>query len=115
MTVFCSSTIRVPIPRSSNLLESFSGVVPSAPIIIGMTFVRMFHNFCTSRARSLQRVYHAPCQLRINQLEFSDRNQSKPYKALSEKGNSSNMLCKSWSPQSTAFQETKSFMLRRHS
>ena len=39
MTVFCSSTIRVPFPRSTNLLKSFFGVVPSAPIIIGMTFL----------------------------------------------------------------------------
>ena len=45
MTVFCNSVTRISIPMSSNLFFSFFGVVPSAPIIIGMTVTLMPQSF----------------------------------------------------------------------
>ena len=45
MTVFCSSTILVSIPISLSLFRRSLGVVPRAPITIGMIRTLMFHNF----------------------------------------------------------------------
>ena len=52
IALFCNSTIFVSIPMSSNhLLNSFR-VVPKAPIIIGITFTRVFQIFFSSLAKS---------------------------------------------------------------
>ena len=52
MTVFCSATILVSIPISLSLLWRSLGVVPKAPITIGMICTLIFHNFLSSLARS---------------------------------------------------------------
>ena len=52
ITLFCNSTIFVSIPMSSNLFLNSFGVVPKAPIMIGITFTRVFQIFFSSLAKS---------------------------------------------------------------
>jgi len=51
-TVFCNSTILVFIPISFSRFRNLDGVVPSAPIITGITFTFLFHSFFSSLAKS---------------------------------------------------------------